>query len=111
MTRKIFQSETTYVVRGGGGVIAESQNAVILAEEGQSDRVFFPKNDVAMVLFDPSETSARDASFGEAKYYNLAGKSLPLYDVAWGYEKADGEFERLGDFITFDENKVTVEAL
>ncbi len=110
-TRKLYSADTPFVVRGGGGVIAESKNAVILAQDGQSDRVFFPKSDVAMVLFDPSETSAKDPKLGEARYYNLAGKSMPVYDVAWGYENAEGEFEALGECITFDDNKVTVEAL
>ncbi len=109
--RKLFTSETPYVVRGGGGVIAESTNAMILAEDGQSDRVFFPKSDVAMVLFDPSETSAKDPRFGDVRYYTLAGKSVAVTDVAWSYEDADGEFSDLSQFITFDPNKVTVEAL
>ncbi len=110
-TRKIYTSDKPYVVRGGGGVIAESKNAVILAEDGQSDRVFFPKTDVAMVLFDPSETSAKDPKLGNVSYYTLAGKSVPVIDVAWSYEEADGDFAKLGDCLTFDENKVTVEAL
>ncbi len=111
MTKKLYKSSTPYVVRGGGGVIAESKNAVIMAQEGQRDRVFFPKSDVAMILFDPSETSAKDAKLGEVSYYHLAGKSLPLNDVAWTYEDADGEFSELAEFLTFDENRVTVEAL
>ncbi len=109
--QKLYKSDTPYVVRGGGGVIAESKNAVILANEGQSDRIFFPKSDVAMVLFDPSETSAKDPRLGAAKFYTLAGKSVPIIDAAWSYDEATGEFETLAEFITFDDNKVTVEAL
>ncbi len=111
MTRKLYNAQNSYVARGGGGIIAESKNAVILSEEGQSDRVFFPKSDVAMVLFDPSDTSAKDPKFGEISYFHLAGKSVPVTDAAWAYEKADGDFEKLGEFITFDDTKVAVEAL
>lgn len=110
MPKQIFISTDAYVVRGGGGIIAESKNVKILAESGHDDRVFFPKSDIAMVLFDLSPTVAVDARLGSAQYYHLAGQAGQIDDVAWSY-LGEGLAAEIAEHVTFDPQKVAIERL
>ena len=110
-TVNIYTTSKPYVVRGGGGIVAETRNALVLAEDGQADRIFFPRSDIALPLFDPSSTKREDPLLGVAEYFHLAGKSKQVDDVAWSYTNPKGAMEKLAGYVTFDSNIVTVEEL
>ena len=110
-THAIYKANATYVVRASGGIIAETRNGLILAVNGQDDIVFFPDGDVAMPLFDESQTVSSDPSLGDAHYFHLAGKSGQIDDVAWQLIDPKGALEALKNHIAFDVNKVAVEAI
>lgn len=110
-TVNIYTTSKPYVVRGGGGIIAETRNALVLAEDGQADRIFFPRSDIALPLFDPSQTTRVDPLLGAAEYFHLAGKSKQVDDVAWSYPDPKGSMAKLAGYVTFDSHIVAVEEL
>ena len=110
-TVNIYTTNKPYVIRGGGAIVAETKNALVLAEDGQADRIFFPPKDVALAFFDASETKGGDPLLGPAEYFHLAGKSKQVKDVAWCYNSPTGLTEKLSGYFTFDGNKVAVEEL
>ncbi len=110
-TVNIYTTSKPYVVRGGGGIVAETHEALVLAEDGQADRIFFPRSDIALALFDPSTTTRIDPLLGAAEYFHLAGKSKQVNDVAWSYPNPEGAMAKLAGYVTFDSNIVAVEEL
>lgn len=109
--KKIYESKAPFVVRGADAIIAESRNAILLAEAGQPDRVFFPRGDVAMALFEPSQTWSKDPILGKAHFFHLEGQAGKIDDVAWCYCAPDDGLDALAGHMTFDTGKVVVEAL
>ena len=101
----------TWVVRGGGAVMAESEAALELREEGYEPVIYFPREDVAMALLEPSSTTTHCPHKGDATYYSLQTKSMLVQDAAWSYETPlDGAADIAGH-LAFYPDKVTVEQL
>ena len=51
----IKPAEGTWVVRAGGAVLGESDNALELTESGYPPVIYFPREDIAMEFLDASE--------------------------------------------------------
>ncbi len=99
----------TWVVRAGGAVLGETQNALILHEDGYEDVVYFPRDDIAMAFLDPSDTTTTCPHKGEASYFSIQTKSMTLADAAWSYETPRDDVARIAEHIAFGDEKVTVE--
>ncbi len=99
----------TWVVRAGGAVLGESQNALILHEEGHDDVVYFPRGDIAMAFLDASDTTTTCPHKGEARYYSIQTKSMTLSDAAWSYEAPQDDVDRIAGHMAFHDTGVTVE--
>lgn len=108
---RIYPANRTYVVRAGGAVLAESDSAIILAETGFPDRVYFPRKDIAMPFLEASETRSTCPYKGDASYFNLVAKSGTIKDAAFSYETPRDDVAEIAGFISFDDTKATVEAL
>lgn len=74
------------VVRAGGAVLAETQKALLLEEEGHEPVYYLPREDVAMEFLERSETRTTCPHKGEATHYHVIAKSGTLRDAAWSYE-------------------------
>lgn len=105
----IDEAPGTWVVRAGGAVLGESQNALILREEGHDDVVYFPRQDIAMAFLDPSDTTTTCPHKGEASYYSIQTKSVTLSDAAWSYETPKDGVGRIAGHMAFHDDGVTVE--
>ena len=99
----------TWVVRAGGAVLGESQQALVLREDGHDDVVYFPREDVAMAFLDASDTTTTCPHKGEARYYAIQTKSVTLDDAAWSYEEPKEGVSRIAGHIAFAAEGVTVE--
>ncbi|WP_101067934.1 DUF427 domain-containing protein [Roseovarius salinarum] len=83
---KIRRAEGTWVVRAGGAVLAETGNALELAETGYPDVIYFPREDIAMAFLDETDHSTHCPHKGDATYFSIVTKSQTLENAAWSYE-------------------------
>tara|TARA_R110000850_G_scaffold24040_2_gene70684 strand:- start:1696 stop:2037 length:342 start_codon:yes stop_codon:yes gene_type:complete len=100
-----------YVLRGGGAVIGETDNAVWLYDDGPEPRLYLPRADIAMEFLDPSETVTQCHLKGTASYFSIVSKSMVIKDVAWSYEAPLPGAEAIAGMLSFYDDKVTVERI
>jgi uncharacterized protein (DUF427 family) len=105
----ISEAGGTWVVRGGGAILGESERALRLEETGHDPVIYFPREDIAMAFLEPSATTARSPRKGDATYFSLQTKSVLVADVAWSYENPEGAIAAVGGYLAFDPDRVAVE--
>lgn len=105
----ISKAEGTWVVRAGGAVLGESQNALALKEGPYDPVIYFPRDDIAMAFLDTSEKSTRCPHKGDASYFSIQTKSQVLKDTVWSYETPYDAVAEIKGHLAFDRDNVTVE--
>ncbi|WP_428515849.1 DUF427 domain-containing protein [Roseovarius sp.] len=106
----IHKADGTWTVRAGGAVLVESRNALVLAEEGLNDVIYFPRQDIAMAFLDESDHRTTCPHKGEASYFSIVTKSKTLENAAWSYEDPKSDVARIKDHLAFySTDDVTVE--
>lgn len=92
-------------VRYSGGVIADSEQALILREGGGAETVFFPKDDVERGYLGPTETVTSHPGLGEAKHWTFQRDGNILEDSVFTYERPEGSASQLAGYLGFDTSK------
>jgi uncharacterized protein (DUF427 family) len=106
----IHKADGTWTVRAGGAVLVESRNALVLAEDGLNDVIYFPREDIAMAFLDESDHRTTCPHKGEANYFSIVTKSQTLDNAAWSYEDPKPDVARIKDHLAFySSDDVTVE--
>ncbi len=106
----IHKADGTWTVRAGGAVLVESRNALVLAEEGLNNVIYFPREDIAMAFLDESDHRTTCPHKGEASYFSIVTKSKTLENAAWSYEDPKSDVARIKDHLAFySSDDVTVE--
>ena len=106
---KIRPATGTWVVRAGGAVLGESQNALELTEGDYPAVIYFPRSDIAMAFLEPSDTTSSCPYKGEASYFSIVAKSGPIADAVWSYETPKADVAEIKGYLAFYSNKVAVE--
>ncbi len=106
---RIEKAEGTWVVRAGGAVVGESQDAKLLYEDDRPFIVYFPREDIAMAFLDPSERRTHCPHKGDATYFSIQLKSLVVQDAAWSYEHPRDKVSQIAGHLAFMHENVTVE--
>ncbi|WP_172299823.1 DUF427 domain-containing protein [Pseudoruegeria sp. HB172150] len=101
----------TWVVRAGGAVLGETQNAVELLEDGYEPVIYFPREDIAMAFLEASEKTSHCPHKGDASYYTIQAKSGPILNAAWSYESPIAGMEAITGHLAFYTDRVAVEQL
>ncbi|WP_446719164.1 DUF427 domain-containing protein [Halocynthiibacter sp. C4] len=107
----ITKADTTYVVRAGGAVIGESQNALILKEGSLAPVAYFPREDVAMAMLEPSDHTTHCPWKGNASYFSIHTKSTVIKNAVWSYEEPLESVEEIAGYLAFAGENVAVEGL
>lgn len=105
---KIRKADGTWVVRAGGAVLAESNNALELTEGDNSPVIYFPREDIAMAFLDVSNEVSQCPHMGSAHYYSIDTKSQTLRNAAWSYETPVEGMSRIKDHIAFHANNADI---
>ena len=109
---KIRKADGTWVVRAGGAVIGESQDALELNEGSYRPVIYFPRGDIAMAFLEKSDKSTTCPYKGNATHYSIVTKSTVLSDAAWSYEAPIDGMEKIKDHLAFyPRDTVAVEQL
>ena len=107
----ITPSTGTWVVRAGGAVLGESDNALILKEGDYAPVTYFPREAIAMEFLDESVKTTTCPHKGEASYFSIVTKSTTLKDAVWSYETPKEGVEAIaGHLAVFVGDTVTVSA-
>jgi uncharacterized protein (DUF427 family) len=84
----------------GGEVIADTTDALYVWEIPWYPQYFIPLADVAKGALQPTGTTTRSPSRGEAHYYTVRGGDQQAVDAAWRH--TDSPIEELRDRVRFD---------
>ncbi|WP_375280609.1 DUF427 domain-containing protein [Pseudooctadecabacter sp.] len=108
---KIRPAQGTWTVRAAGAVLAETENALELAEGDYSEVIYFPRDDISMAFFEKSDTVSTCPHKGVATHYDFVAKSGTFKDAAWSYEDPKDDVAQIKGYLAFYTNKVAVEQL
>ena len=98
---KIRKADGTWTVRAGGAVLAESNDALELAEGSSAPVIYFPRSDIAMAFLEKTDDVSQSPRMGEARFYSIETKSRTLKNAAWSYEAPVEGMDRIKDYIAF----------
>lgn len=101
----------TYVARAGGAVIAETNEALVIAEPGSDPVAYFPRDDAGMAFLEPSPTRTSCPHRGEASHYHLMVMEGRIDDAAWSYENPQPRAAAIAGYVAFHPEKVTIETM
>lgn len=106
---QIREMPGTWVVRAGGAVLGETRRAIELSKSGADPVIYFPREDLAMAMLDPSPTRSMSPDNGEAVYFSIQAKSGLIADAGWSYEAPGDAALAIAGHIAFFDDKATVE--
>ncbi|WP_227368865.1 DUF427 domain-containing protein [Halomonas sp. M20] len=86
----------------GETVIADTQGAIELREQGYPPRQYIPRQDVDMSRLASSEKVTHCPFKGDATYYSIEGKSENLTDAVWSYEQPFDAMTDIAGYLAFD---------
>lgn len=98
-------------VRSGGAVIGETKRALELTEGDYPPVIYFPRDDIAMALLEPTATRSSCPWKGEASYFSIVAKSGVIIDAAWSYEAPKEGVEAIAGHLAFTFGMAAVEQL
>ena len=84
-----------------GECVADTTNALVMREGGHTPVYYFPKADVRMDLFSPTDHATNCPYKGDASYWNVTVAGVTGENVMWGYETPYDEMAELSDYVAF----------
>ncbi|WP_158964231.1 DUF427 domain-containing protein [Chachezhania sediminis] len=107
---KIRRAEGTWVVRSGGAVLGETNNALELTEGDYAPVYYFPREDIAMAFLDRTDKVTHCQWKGDANYFSIVSQSGTVENAAWTYENPMEAVAAIKDHLAFYASEdVTVE--
>ena len=88
-------------VRFNGEWIADSTNAHLLFETRHLPVYYFPRRDVRMDLFRPTDHHTYCPYKGEASYWTIVVGDRRAENAVWGYPEPYEEVKEIGGFLAF----------
>jgi uncharacterized protein (DUF427 family) len=92
-----------------GHEVADSDKALLLREAGRDPVYYFPRDDVQMSVLKRNDHGTTNEK-GAVSWFTIMRDAKIVEDVAWSYEKANGETELIEGYIAFMPEHVEFEA-
>ncbi len=93
-------------IMSAGYLIADSTNAIELAETGYGNVYYIPKTDIRMDLFVPSATRTDCPYKGAASYWTIDAGAVSIEDAAWSYEQPLPAVSVIAGHLAFSPSKI-----
>ena len=95
-------------VRTGDQIIAKSDAALSLMEDGILPVLYIPLEDVAANIISQSDTTTYCPFKGTASYWNITANGETITDAAWSYEEPFDEMLAIKGHLAFYPDKVEI---
>lgn len=101
--RSLYIEPTPKRIRAevAGETVADSRSALIVQESGLQPVYYFPRDDVRLELFEPTERHTKCPTKGEASYYSIRVGDREVRNGAWYYPDPIEGAAPIGDMIAF----------
>lgn len=106
---KIEPSPARVRVLDGDQVLVDTSNAILVEESKHRPVYYVPLQDVALDLFEDTETSTYCPFKGKASYKSLVSGGSVEKDVLWFYPEPYDEVSSLTGYASFYTDRVTLE--
>ena len=92
-----------------GAVLASTQEALRLKEEGHEPVYYIPRHRVEMAFLHPSEKRTPCPLKGGARYWNISAEGMAAENAVWSYEEPYDGVSEIAGHIAFDKRYVTID--
>lgn len=89
-------------------VVADSDDALILHEQGLPPVVYFPRSAVAMEYMSRTDRTTHCPYKGDATYYTLLMDGHFAENAIWSYERPIESCEQIAGMLAFDPKQIEV---
>ena len=89
-----------------GRALGDTRKALRVSEGSYDDVLYFPKEDLDMTLFAPSDHSSHCPFKGDASYWSATLDGIVKENIAWSYEAPFIEAQVLEGFVAFCTDKL-----
>ena len=85
----------------GDKKIAETDDPILLKEDGHPDRYYIPRSDVVMEALERTEETSECPFKGIANYFSLKANGSKADNAVWTYEEPYDEHQDIKDRVAF----------
>jgi uncharacterized protein (DUF427 family) len=96
-------------VTAGGVELANSTNALVLAEGSYPPVHYIPKSDIEMARLTRTATASHCPHKGDASYWSVDTDDGVIADAGWSYDQPFAGVAQIAEHIAFYPNKVRIE--
>jgi len=105
----IIPADKRITVSAGGVMIADSANALVLAEGAYPPVFYIPKADIDMARLSKTATASHCPHKGDATYWAIVAGDETIADAGWSYDQPFDDGASIRNHIAFYGAKVRVE--
>ncbi|MCF6126966.1 DUF427 domain-containing protein [Mesorhizobium sp. M7A.T.Ca.TU.009.01.3.2] len=100
----------TVTVRFSDAIVAATERAKVLQEEGHEPVFYIPFEDIYFDLFEKTNTTSRSPSKGTASYWRVHAVGSSADDFMWAYETPETAARPIARHGAFDPEKARIDA-
>lgn len=99
----------TVTVRFSDAIVAATERAKVLREEGQEPVFYIPFEDIYFDLFEKTNTTSESPSKGVASYWRVHAVGSSADDFMWAYETPNTVARAIAGHGAFDPEKARID--
>lgn len=103
---QVYRVEKKVEVVKDGAIIARTDKALLLYEDGHNPVYYIPKKEIPEDFLQPTDRKTTCPYKGKASYYDLKTGKETSRDSVWQYLDSNEEFSEIRDYVAFYPNSI-----